>query len=78
MPVASPDIVTLAILTEIVSRGAGTMVLITGVLAGCFRAGAVLRRATSERVEWLTAVGFACGVIVTILLVCVDKVLQGG
>lgn len=71
-------IVTLATLTEAVSGSAGTVILITGAFAGCFRAGAVLRRATPEEVEWVTAIGFMSGAFFTMLLVCVDKILRGG
>jgi hypothetical protein len=37
------DIATLAALTDLASDSAGTVVVITGVFAGCFRAEAVLR-----------------------------------
>jgi hypothetical protein len=70
--------VTFATLTEVVSRSAGTMVVITGVLAGCSRATAVLRRFPADRVEWMTTVGFVGGVLATLLLVCVDKTFLGG
>jgi hypothetical protein len=70
--------VTFATLTALAAGSAGTVVVITGVLAGCFRAAAVLWRSSLDRVEWLTAIGFACGVILTILFVCVDKILLGG
>jgi hypothetical protein len=42
MLVAATHIVTSATLTEVVSRSAGAMVVITGALAGCSRATAVL------------------------------------
>jgi hypothetical protein len=78
MLVATTHIVTLATLTEVVSRSAGTTVVITGALAGCARAGAVLRRLPADRVEWMTAIGFMSGVLATLLLVCVDKAFLGG
>ncbi|HET8862011.1 MAG TPA: hypothetical protein VFM94_02035 [Solirubrobacterales bacterium] len=78
MPVAVPDVLTFATLTEAVSASAGTIVVITGVSAGGFRAATVLWRFPPDRVEWMTAAGFVCGVVVTILLVFVDKILQGG
>jgi malonyl CoA-acyl carrier protein transacylase len=78
MLVVATHIVTFATLTEVVSRSAGTTVVITGTLAGCSRAIAVLRRFPADRVEWMTAVGFTGGVLATLLLVCVDKTFLGG
>jgi len=78
MSLAVPDISTLAALTELVSTSAGTVVVITGAFAGSARASAVLRRLPPDRVEWMTAVGFVGGVAATILLVIVDKIMQGG
>ena len=78
MPVGLIDIVTFATLTELASDGAGTIVVITGAFAASARAGAVLWREPPERVEWITAAGFAVGAVATLCFVCVDKILQGG
>jgi len=73
-----PDISIFATLTEFVSSGAGTIILITGALAGSLRAGAILLGAAPQRFEWMTAAGFIGGEAGTILVVCVDKILLGG
>jgi hypothetical protein len=39
------------------------MVVSTGFVAGALRAFAILRGPPAERVEWMTAAGFAVGVI---------------
>ena len=64
-----------AVLTEFVSSFAGTMVVVTGAVAGSARAWAVLRRPSHERIEWMTAAGFAWGATGTLLLVCIDSIL---
>jgi hypothetical protein len=48
---------------EIVSGTIGTMVVSTGFVAGALRAFAILRGSPAEWVEWMTAAGFAVGVI---------------
>jgi hypothetical protein len=78
MPVAVPDVVAFATLTELASSSAGTIVVITGAFAAFARAGAVLKRSPPERVERITAAGFAIGAAATLSIVCVDKILQGG
>jgi hypothetical protein len=44
-------------------------------MAGALRALAVLRRHPAEQVEWLTAVGFAGGLVFGALILALDRVL---
>jgi len=69
-------IVSQAALTEFASGSAGTVVVITGALAGCTRAWAVLRKFSADRIEYATAGGFAVGAVATILLVFIDIALK--
>jgi hypothetical protein len=72
MPRAVLDVVPPAVLTELVSGLAGTMAVVTGIFARSARAWAVLREMPPDRIEWVTAIGFAFGAVVTILIVCLD------
>jgi hypothetical protein len=73
MPWASLPIA--GVVVEIVSGAAATMLLATGFLAGALRALAVLRKFPAEQVEWLTAVGFAAGLVFGILVLILDQVI---
>jgi hypothetical protein len=76
---ALPDIVVLVVLAtlaEFASGSAGTIMVVTAGFAGFARAGAVLRKLPDKRIEWATAVGFATGAAITLLLVCVDVLLK--
>jgi phage-related minor tail protein len=53
--------VPFAVLTELVSSIAGTIVGVAGVIAGSTRAWAVLRKEPHEQVERMTAAGFVVG-----------------
>jgi len=71
-----PDIVVLATLAEFASGSAGTIMVVTAGFAGFARTGVVLRKLPDKRIEWATAVGFATGAAITLLLVCVDVLLK--
>jgi len=60
---------------DLVSGIAGVAIMLTGLFAGAFRALAVLGRSSPERVEWLTAAGFAGGIAVAVLFLALDVVL---
>jgi hypothetical protein len=64
------------IVIELVSGVAGTMILLTGLLAAAFRAFAILAESQPERVEWLTAVGFLSGLVFSALFLALDVVLD--
>jgi len=49
--------------------------VVTGIFAGALRSLAVLGEAAPERIEWMTAVGFATGVAFATLLLLLDAVL---
>ncbi len=51
------------------------MLVSTGLLAGVLRALAVLRKFPAEQVEWLTAAGFAGGLVFGALILALDLVL---
>jgi hypothetical protein len=76
MDMAVLKIAILATLTEFASSSAGTIVVITGLFAGCARAWAVLRRLPADRIERATAVGFAIGGAGMLLLVFIDITLK--
>jgi hypothetical protein len=76
MPLVTPDVAVLATLTEFASGSAGTIVVITAVLAGWFRAWAVLSGFPTERIERVTASGFLAGIVIMLLLVVVDTTLR--
>lgn len=61
-----------AFLLDVVSDIAGALLVLTGVAAGSLRTWAVLTGQSIERVEWLTALGFALGVLSAILIVVID------
>ena len=60
---------------DLISGAAGTMLVSTGLLAGVLRALAVLKKSPAERIEWLTAAGFAGGLIAGALTLVLDLVL---
>jgi hypothetical protein len=64
------------LITEFVSGIAGTVVVMTGTLAGCARAWAILRRFPPERVELITAAGVVFGAVAAILFVFIDVILE--
>jgi hypothetical protein len=63
------------VVVEIISGSAGTMLVSTGLLAGVLRALAVLKKFPAEQVEWLTAAGFAAGLVSGALILALDLVL---
>jgi hypothetical protein len=67
MPSASPTT-----LTDFISGGAGVVLALSGVFAGIARAYAVLGRASPDRVERATALGFLVGAILALLLLFAD------
>jgi hypothetical protein len=69
----SPPIAGMVV--DLISGAAGTMLVATGLLAGVLRALAILRKSPAEQVEWLTAVGFAGGLIAGALTLVLDLVL---
>jgi hypothetical protein len=62
------------IVVDFTSSIFGMILLLTGVVAGAFRTLAVLGRSSSERAEWLTALGFLGGVAVAGVLLALDAV----
>ena len=71
------DFIPLAgVLVEAISGIAGTLVVVTGLSAGAFRAWAVLRKSLPDEVEWATAAGFAVGAAFGALIVALDAVLS--
>ena len=77
MPLIGPT-VPLAVLMEFVSDVSGMLLVITGAVAGCFRTWAVLIEIPADRLEWITALGFAAGAISAILIVFIDFALGLG
>jgi len=63
-------------LTELVTNIAGTIVVVTGVVAGSARTWAVLAEGSHDRVERMTAVGFVVGAAITLCLVVIDSLLE--
>lgn len=64
----------LASVLDFVSGLGGTLLVVTGALAGAFRSWSVLIELPHKRIEWMAAFGFAVGVFATILFVFVDQV----
>jgi mannose/fructose/N-acetylgalactosamine-specific phosphotransferase system component IIC len=64
--------IPIAVLMEFVSKVAGTLLAVAGAFAGCLRAWAVLTRQSPDRIEWVTALGSACGAMLAILIVVID------
>lgn len=63
-------------LLDLVSGIGGTLVVSTGLVAGAMRAFAILRGFPAERIEWMTAAGFAGGVVVASLILMLDVVFD--
>ncbi|HSS04267.1 MAG TPA: hypothetical protein VLK89_03635 [Solirubrobacterales bacterium] len=76
MSLVVPDVAPIAVLTEFVSSIAGTVVGVSGVVAGSTRAWAVLTREPHERIERMTAIGFVAGAVCAIAIVCIDAILE--
>jgi hypothetical protein len=57
---------------EFVSGAAGAIILITGVVTGGTRALAILLGETPSQVEWMTAVGFAVGIAISLVVFALD------
>jgi hypothetical protein len=74
MDLLVPHSLPFAVVLDDVSRLGGSLLVMTGVLAGAFRSWAILIKLPPDRIEWLTAVGFAVGVFVTILFVFVSPI----
>lgn len=69
-----PSAFPLASLLEFVSALGGSLLVVTGVLAGAFRSWAILIELPPVRIEWMTAFGFATGFIATILFVVAEQI----
>jgi hypothetical protein len=63
------------VFVEAISRIAATVVFATGLAASVLRAFAILKGFEAERVEWMTAVGFAVGVVLSALIFGFDLVV---
>lgn len=63
------------VLLEFIARTGGTLVLATGFIAGVMRALAILGRFETDRVEWMTAAGFAGGAAIGTLALVLDLVI---
>jgi hypothetical protein len=57
---------------DLVSRVSGTIMLVTGMAVGGMRALAILLGATPGQVEWMTAVGFAAGIGISLAVFTLD------
>lgn len=75
MPLNLLEVPLAGVVIDVVSGTLGMMLLVTGAVAGMLRAGAVLAASEPERVEWLTAAGFAGGVAIALLVLALDTVL---
>lgn len=64
------------IVIDLVSGVAGAVIVLTGLLAGAFRALAILGESSPERVEWLTAVGFVAGMAIAGILLVMDLAVR--
>jgi hypothetical protein len=69
-----PSEFPLALLLDLASNIGGSLLVVTGVFAGAARSWAVLTELPAVRVEWMTAMGFAVGAMITILFVVVDQI----
>jgi hypothetical protein len=74
MPFPAPSEVPLALLLEVSTHLGGSLLVVTGAIAGTLRTLAVLTKVSPDRIEWVTALGFAFGVMMTILFVFIDQV----
>jgi hypothetical protein len=74
MSLLGPHMLPLAFVLDVVSDLGGSLLIVTGVLAGAFRSWAVLIELPPDRIEWMTAFGFGVGVFATILSVLVEQV----
>jgi stage V sporulation protein SpoVS len=63
---------TAGIFLDLVSRAGGAVVVSTGLVAGAMRALAILRGFAAERIEWMTAAGFAGGIVLAGLILVID------
>lgn len=70
------DIPIAGVVIEVVSDVAGTIIVLTGLLAAGLRTVAVLTKSSPERVEWLTAIGFLSGVMWAAVFLALDVVLS--
>ena len=52
--------------SQVVSRAFETIAIVTGVFAAGARAFAILNGYPPDRVEWMTAAGFAAGTVVAV------------
>lgn len=68
------NVLPLAFALDIVSNLGGSLLVVTGVLAGGFRSWAVLTELPPDRIEWMTALGFVVGAVATILSVFVEQI----
>jgi hypothetical protein len=63
------------LLLDAVSNVVGPLVVSTGFCAAALRALSVLRRFSAAQTEWLTAAGFAGGLVFGVLVLILDLVL---
>jgi len=63
------------VVIDVVSDVAGTIIVLTGLLAAGLRTVAVLTKSSPERAEWLTAIGFLSGVMCAAVLLALDVVM---
>jgi hypothetical protein len=76
MPIHPPSTPGAGIVIDLVSDVAGTMILLTGLVAAASRTFAVLAGSPPEKVELFTALGFLGGVAVSAILLALDVVVR--
>lgn len=76
MPILAPKILVAGVVIDVVTNVAGTMIVLTGLFAAALRAGAVLAKSPSERVEMQTALGFFWGMAMAMMLLALDAVIR--
>lgn len=68
MPIPVSEIPIAGVGIDVVTNVAGTMIVLTGLLAAALRAGAVLAKSPPERVEMQTALGFFWGMAMAMVI----------
>jgi hypothetical protein len=63
-------------MVDFVSDAAGMMIVLTGLAAGALRTVAVLGESSSERIEWMTALGFVGGAAISTVFLALDAALS--
>ncbi|HEX5712546.1 MAG TPA: hypothetical protein VFX85_04445 [Solirubrobacterales bacterium] len=72
---AVPALPISGVVIDVVSSAAGMAAVVTGLTATGLRALAVLGKSPQEQIEWLTSVGFASGIAISLLLFVFDLVV---